>query len=222
MLGFFAESNDLMQPTCYFNSRLFWPSSSQENTLPTRQTFNISCLTPSLCSLFFSANLLAVMSDLFKSAQTSLARRKWLIPVLAAIALLAIVVTLVLLDFINNDPKLDAVREDLKVEFDRIVPPANVVLSQQQVSAKPGIVVIDKAYSSNMNYHDLRAYYDSELSRNGWKYSTEERLDGGKRGVIAAHYCKREYSASLYYVGTQPGFGWTYAMDLSWGLRPCE
>jgi hypothetical protein len=68
----------------------------------------------------------------------------------------------------------------------------------------------------------IQEFYRRELESKGW-YLIGDRpvLEWGKDyGGRKQTYCKGELAAALQY-RDKPRQGWTYALELSWGLHDC-
>ena len=68
----------------------------------------------------------------------------------------------------------------------------------------------------------IQEFYRRELESKGWYLIEDRRLlewskDYGGREQT---YCKGELAAALEY-GDKSRHGWTYALELSWGLHNC-
>jgi hypothetical protein len=77
-------------------------------------------------------------------------------------------------------------------------------------------------YRTNVPYSEIQEFYRGELESKGW-YLIEDRplLEWGKDyGGREQTYCKGELAAALEY-GDESRHGWTYALELSWGLDDC-
>jgi len=87
-------------------------------------------------------------------------------------------------------------------------------------SHKPRQALVGSKYSTNLNYAEIRKYYDKELENHGWHFINEKAVrDWGRDfGGKIAHYRKGNYTASLQYAGNPKEYGWAYSLDLTWGL----
>jgi hypothetical protein len=125
-----------------------------------------------------------------------------------------------LYDNFISAPKGDAVEKVLVGEFSLIRRLPQAVPMHYHASGGSGGALVGDVYRTKLTYPDVRAYYDKELSRNGWTFKREEKiLDWGRDfGGKTAEYCKGPYKASLQYAGREAHYDWDYALDLSWGL----
>ncbi len=132
----------------------------------------------------------------------------------------SVVSIIVGVDFKINGRKAQLINADLEKEIGLIQPPPGAVVMGHDASSKPRQALVSRDYSADSSYQSLRAHYDAELSRLGWKFQREEHLKewGGDRGGMAAQYCKESYTASLYYAGEHPQEMRDYSISLSWGL----
>jgi hypothetical protein len=71
-------------------------------------------------------------------------------------------------DFMVNGPIAAAKQAELEEEMLRIAGPPGAILTRSSASHKAETAFVDRDYQSSLNYRQLRAYYDAELSRNGW------------------------------------------------------
>lgn len=144
--------------------------------------------------------------------------------VVSVLLFLAVSIFIVSWDFIKNGAKAEQIKNELETEFNliEILPRSSLV--SHDASSKPGIAIVGTSYSTDVNYQSIRAYYDVEMSKHGWEFHDEEQLGGGKGnfGGLTVHYCKREYTATLYYAGEKATSGWNYSLELTWGLHKCE
>ena len=117
-------------------------------------------------------------------------------------------------------PHADAILSELKDELSKIQPPHTVRTEGTHESRKPEQVLLSANYRGQISYSDLRTYYDSQLSRNGWTFTHEESLKNWGRdlGEKQACYSKGNYAAFLYYRG-EVGDEYTYSLGLSWGMH---
>ena len=140
---------------------------------------------------------------------------------IALILVTALVIFLVY-DFTINLPKAKAVKDQLEDEFKSIVPLPNGNGYNYKATYGTSQALVTCSYKTRLKYPEIRAYYDSELRKHGWKLSEERstRDWGNDLGGKSAAYCKGEYRAHLQFAGEQANYGWDYALSLSWGLGP--
>lgn len=125
-------------------------------------------------------------------------------------------------DWTANAPGAEKEQRVLENDFAHLSLPANSVPLPLKTSHKTHQASVSQSYESKLNYAELRAFYDQELAKNGWRFWKEQRLrDWGRDlGGMTADYCKRPFLASLQYAGEKADYGWNYALGLSWGLEP--
>jgi len=87
-------------------------------------------------------------------------------------------------------------------------------------SHKPRQALVGSKYSTNLDYAEIRKYYDKELENQGWHFINEKAVrDWGRDfGGKIAHYRKGDYTASLQYAGNPKEYRWAYSLDLTWKL----
>ena len=123
-------------------------------------------------------------------------------------------------DYAVNAPKAALAQRELEQEFKSIKPLPGAVAGNYHASHDTQQSLVGSSYSTELSYREIRAYYDAELARRGWRFQKEEGLrDWGRDfGGRSAHYFKGNYAASLQYAGENADYGWDYALELSWGL----
>ena len=85
---------------------------------------------------------------------------------------------------------------------------------------KPGRGVA-QFYLTSATYDQVKAHYESELTRNGWTLFGERKLEIFQRfpGAMHALFCKDGYPANLFYAGPEaPPLGYNYSLAINWGL----
>src|SRR5438093_10111845 len=156
----------------------------------------------------------------FRETSSSLKRRmdRHFLPL--ALAVLAL---LTLLYFAADAPAAHA-QGELDQEFSALAVPPGVVQVVRNGGHKPGRASIGAEYSVALTYDELRDFYDRELARNGWEFTYDEKLTdwGRDYGGYSACYRKRDQRAHLQYAGSTANYGWTYAIDLTWGSSLCR
>ncbi|MEP7338778.1 MAG: hypothetical protein ABI977_13665 [Acidobacteriota bacterium] len=134
--------------------------------------------------------------------------------------ILVLLVCNIACDLLEDRSEGKAVQEDLEREFKLIRPLPQAGSCDYQASHKSSQAYVGSSYQTQSAYNEIRAHYDKELLKNGWKLQSEESTHNWGRdyGGWTANYCKGQYQASLHHPGNDPGTGWAYALDLSWGL----
>jgi hypothetical protein len=108
----------------------------------------------------------------------------------------------------------------MEVEFEKVVPPPQSIRTYRGSMHKTVLGVATSYHKVQLSYPEIKAYYNAELARLGWKFVSEGdiRYDGVDYGGKKLNYCKGNYSARVQYAGQQEEqFGWTYAFSLTWG-----
>ena len=158
-------------------------------------------------------------------------KKRWAVIILvggAAIlsVMLSIVFPMLFLLYINHDaresePVAAQTQYEMEAEFQKIVPLPLSTQVQHGAMHKTHEGIINTAYLTKLSYSEIRAYYDQELGKQGWRFARESEVkyDGQDYGGRERFYCKGNYTADLQYAGRQEkDFGWTYAFTLSWPL----
>ena len=157
-------------------------------------------------------------------------KRWWLLVIVGGAALTCILVFVTLaalfMGYMNSqeraaEPVAAQTQSDVEREFQKVSPLPNAIPSQGGSMHKTQQGVVSEAYKTEEDYEAIKAYYDSELARLGWKLIRENNVvyDGQDYGGRERLYCKGVYSAELQYAGRQEKeFDWTYSFALTWGL----
>jgi hypothetical protein len=123
-------------------------------------------------------------------------------------------------------PMIWSFRHQAQVErnLKEIMPPAGATVTQHNVSNKWTQGVIGNYYRVDLTHDQIRAHYDAELLRHGWKFKEQIPLTTWDKdyGESQAIYCRGNYAAGVYFTGNrQTELGFRYALDISWGLGYC-
>ena len=76
-------------------------------------------------------------------------------------------------------------------------------------------------YKSELSPAQIKAYYDTELARLGWKYIGEKKVERFQRFTGGSQYlfCNGEVAATLFTTATDESWlGYTYSLALNWGM----
>jgi hypothetical protein len=76
-------------------------------------------------------------------------------------------------------------------------------------------------YKSELNPDQIKSYYENELTRLGWKYVGEKKVEAFQKfsGGGQHLFCKGEIAATLFTTAKdEPRFGYTYSLALNWGM----
>jgi|SRR5215813_3219479 len=122
--------------------------------------------------------------------------------------------SLILINTIRHSPKL----ADVENELAEIAPPPGAATTQHISIYKWTSGTVGNYYQSNLTYDQLRAYYDVELARHGWKFHKQVPLkDWGKDlGESQTLYCKGDRAVDIYWTGNAPQ-NYRYALNITWG-----
>lgn len=155
-------------------------------------------------------------------------KKQWGVSILVGIAMLgfilSIIVPLFFLLYMNYDERVDGpaaekIRDEMEAEFQKISPLPRAVQVQHGSMHKARQGLIRMAYKTELSYSEIKAYYDNELGKQGWRFARESHVkyDGQDYGGKELFYCKGNYTTNLYYAGRQEKeFGWTYSFTLAW------
>lgn len=140
--------------------------------------------------------------------------------------LLAIVLLVFVGDRIINGKRGEEYHRELVAERAAITPLANSTVVGTTDSFSPWNAhkaLVGTQYTTSATFSEIADFYHLELQSKGW-YLVEDRslTEWGKDyGGRHQTYCKGELAASLEYSG-RAHYGWTYALDFSWGLHACH
>ena len=112
-------------------------------------------------------------------------------------------------------------QEDLQLQFQLLRTPEKTAGFEYSASHKMQHALVTEKFRSSLSYQELRDFYGKELRTRGWQFVKEEPLYDWSRdfGGKAAYYKKNDYTATLEYQGGRSDFGYTYALNFSWGLH---
>ena len=117
----------------------------------------------------------------------------------------------------------EPIHRELDKEFGRITPALNSVPVNHESTYKAGTALVQTEYRTRVSFTKLRAHYESELERNGWRFHSERTIDhvGAQSNVEELVFCKESYVARLSYAdhGSSDSIFW---FALSWGLPGCS
>jgi hypothetical protein len=123
-------------------------------------------------------------------------------------------------DEISSEPQSKQNQLEVEKEFHKIQPPPNATPTSTNLrfTRKTNHGTVGMLYQGNLAYSEIRAHYDAELTRNGWKFQNEEKViyrgqDYGGKEVV---YTKGKYEAIIYFPGTQPDADFTFGLNVSW------
>jgi hypothetical protein len=137
-----------------------------------------------------------------------------------ALGFVFVLVVLTVWQFRHIPPSQAAVEKELN----EIMPPSGATVTQHNVSNKWTQGVIGNYYRADLTYEQIRAHYDGEFARHGWKLKKQIPLTswGNDLGESQTIYCRGNHAADIYFTGNaRTQFGYRYALDISWGLDYC-
>jgi hypothetical protein len=140
------------------------------------------------------------------------------------LAMFIVTILTMLYNVIIRTPKAKQVEEQLEREFNSVALFPQATATHSEKSYKDAQALIVTRYSTDASYSVLRDYYDTELSKHGWRFVSERMVTdwGRDLGGKTAHYCKGEWSADVEYMGQDNAGKSDYALALSWGLNECK
>jgi hypothetical protein len=140
-----------------------------------------------------------------------------------ALAMVIITVAVMAYNVVVKAPQAKGMERRLEQELGLITPYPQAAPVTSQNSSKDSQALVTRTYNTSAGYPELRAYYDAELPRHGWKFVAEKSVSnwGKDRGGKTAHYCKGDWSADVEYIGRNEDGSADYALSLSWGLEAC-
>ena len=138
-----------------------------------------------------------------------------------------VLVVLFVADHFVNGKRGEEFHQQLLYEITQIKPLQNTstVSSTDSFSCwNPGKALVGRRYRTTLPYSQIRNYYDAELRSHNWVLTEDKPLTnwGKYVGGRIVRYCKGPMSCSLQYAGEEAESGWTYALDLTWGLDHCS
>ena len=115
----------------------------------------------------------------------------------------------------------------MRTEFSKIRPLPNASLVDTTDNFSPWNshkVLVGATYTTAVPFAEIQAFYSRELALQGRRLDEDRALtDWGKDlGGRDITYCKGDLAASLQYAGAKSNYGWTYALDLTWGQHSCK
>ncbi len=148
-----------------------------------------------------------------------LAKLLWRRPVLSGFVL---VLVLLVAYFVTDAPAAQAATA-LAEQSGSLNAPAGAQLVTQRSSHKPGQAVLGSEYHVDLSYLEVRSFYDSELSRQGWRLVSDKPVTDSGGPVVGniACYQKAEFWAVLQYFNSPEGIPADYGLDLVWGSSVC-
>jgi hypothetical protein len=152
-----------------------------------------------------------------------MAHRQWL----GWWVFIAVIVIIFLGDRVINGRRGESYHRQLVDEFSAITPLPNASLVETVDNFSkwnPHKALVGASYSTSTPLADIREFYNQKLESRGWHLAEDRSLtDGGKDfGGREIRYCKGAMAASIQYGGAESHYGWTYALDLTWGLHSCN
>ncbi len=118
-------------------------------------------------------------------------------------------------DALVNGPHARDVERALVTEVGGIAPPGSASVVETRSGSKPRQAYAHRGYVTALPYEVVQRHYDRELQVRGWRPCGA----GGTTSTRTSSYCKGEFHARLEYAGSGSKYAWTYAVDMSWGLR---
>lgn len=154
-------------------------------------------------------------------------KKKRRIPILIALGVCALLLPLAAYlvyfayDQVVNAPRAAGILRNLEDQFKAITPLPNALVVRYGSMHKTHQGHVGSDYKTTRTWDEIRAHYDMELEKHGWRYVKEAKVTswGHDYGGKQAFYCKDSFAATLQYAGQEEQeMGWTYSFSLSWGL----
>ena len=154
------------------------------------------------------------------SALKSFLKRWWIVIIIPTLCIVVFAVFLGY-EFLVKLPEAKQVTTQLEIELNAIAHLPNADVVAHSSSYDPGRALVNAKYSTDSRSEDVFKYYDEQLRQHGWQfYQTKGMKDWGRDlGGKLVDYCKGDYEAELFYAGQKANYGWTYSLDMSWGLH---
>ena len=116
-------------------------------------------------------------------------------------------------------------KTELENELAQISAPSGATFIRHSVIMKGSHGTISNLYESELPYDLVRAHYDNELSKHGWKFQSVRRLTtwGKDLGQTETVYCRGNQKADIFWTGddrTRENI--RYALGFSWGHGRCR
>jgi hypothetical protein len=123
---------------------------------------------------------------------------------------------------ISNWPESERQQRLLEEEFRKISAPSQSKPLSYYATHKGRTALVTQSYRAAFDYPKIRAYYDRELSRNGWQFLGDRSNRDWWRdfGGMTAIHCKGPFRASVQFAGSKARYDWDYTVDLSWDSDP--
>jgi hypothetical protein len=134
-------------------------------------------------------------------------------------------VAIVLMSFVRAVRHAPLTQAEVETELNQIAAPQGAAVTQHNVTNKWAHGNVGDYYRADLSYDQIRAHYDVELARHGWKFQKQVPLTswGKDMGESQTFYCKGDRTADIYFTGReQSRLGYRYALDISWGLYDCK
>jgi len=127
-------------------------------------------------------------------------------------------------NLIIRAPKAKLVEEQLGREFNLIRPFPRAVAIDSEKSSKDAQALVRTRYSTDATYEEIQAYYNTEFTSHGWRYTSERRLTNWGRdlGQRTSRYCRDQWSAELEYLGPNSQGKQEYDIALAWYGGDCK
>ena len=108
-------------------------------------------------------------------------------------------------------------------ELAEIAPPSGAVIAQHVSVYRWTYGNVGNHYQANLSYDQIRAHYDVELARHGWKFRKHKPLTswGKDLGESQTCYYKGNRGADIYFTGNA-AVGYRYALNVTWGSDYCD
>jgi len=119
-----------------------------------------------------------------------------------------------------TSPEAIKAQRQLEAEFHSIPSPPGAVGFDYSTSHKLKQALVVEKFKTSLDYKEICAYYNDQLSKHGWQLIRDEPSYDWSRdlGGRTLSYKKDDYVATLEYEGERSNFGYDFAFSMSWRL----
>jgi hypothetical protein len=109
----------------------------------------------------------------------------------------------------------------MRDEINALPPPPKSVLVRADEKPTLQFILLERAYTSDMTFDELKQYYRPLLQQKGWRFVKENvSLDLARDvGLRESLFCKEAYAANLQYVAESAGHRAGFVISVSWRLH---
>ena len=135
----------------------------------------------------------------------------------------SVLVTLSGIIYFYQYHRAEPIHRELEQEFARVTPALNSLPISHESTFKAGTALVQTEYKTNVSFAEVRAHYESELERNGWRFDSHQTKDQSeaRSGLEEIVFCKGTYAASVSRRDRDLSDS-KFWFALSWGLHDCR